>query len=38
MAKAMQAENTPHPVSHVVLILRSYHKGNTAFPVIGQVV
>ena len=38
MAEAVQAEDTPHPVSHMVQIPGSYHKGNTAFPMIGQVV
>ena len=36
MAEAVQSEYTLHPVSHVVQIPGSYHKGNTAFPMIGQ--
>ena len=38
MAEAVQAEDTLHPVSHVVQISGSYYKGNTAFRMIGQVV
>ena len=38
MVEAVRAEDTLNPGSRVVRIHRSYHRGNTVFPMIGQVV